>query len=72
MRRAPFILIFIGLLLAAGNFGILSGQWIAPAILIGIGIIALAFPRTWEGWRSERSSRRARRHEERSSTTNET
>jgi hypothetical protein len=72
MRRAPFILIFIGLLLAAGSFGILSGQWIAPAILIGIGVIALIFPRTWEGSRSERLNRRARRHEEGSSTPHST
>ena len=47
MNRAPIILILLGVLLALGNLNIVTGGWIAPAVLIGLGCIMLLFPGRW-------------------------
>jgi hypothetical protein len=60
MSRAPYVLILIGVLLAFGNLGIVTGEWIAPAILIGIGCLMLLSPR----WRRRQERREERRNGE--------
>jgi Flp pilus assembly protein TadB len=58
MSRAPYVLILIGVLLALGNLGLVTGPWIAPVFLIGIGCLMLLSPR-WRERQRQREERRA-------------
>jgi hypothetical protein len=63
VKRHPFdavsfgfgaILLVLGLLVAGGEVARLPSEWLAPAVIIGLGILLLI-----AGWRSSRTSGRA-------------
>lgn len=56
-------LILFGIVLLVGNLGVPLEPWLGPALLIGLGLVGLFFPKQWAQWRAERDARRAHPHD---------